>query len=359
MKKRLAAMLLMAVMLISAAVPAWGDTITMYVYTENGKSLNVRSDMSTKAPVIGHIPFGGEVQTVSEHANHWMEILFEGKIAFVMSRYLVETKPKKKPKPGETPAPVTREDQIDEINKEKKTLKALDAPVNLVVRPSRPTGWVNFRVAPGSGASRIAPLSDGKILQATGETTNWYQATDPDTGKVGYVNKKFVTVQPAASASEKIGSLNVNGRFDLQCRMPEGYTLQVVTSSDAKVEANLNPFSTVSPVLTLTIAFDETYADVARMNDLSNEELAVLEESFREMNDVEISYTETSHGTKLLIAREVGPEEDFVDILSVYDGYFVEFVMKPNPNAADKTLTDAQVKMCVDFLSDVDFIPAA
>ena len=47
-----------------------------------------------------------------------------------------------------------------------------------------------------------------------------------------------------------------------------------------------------------------------------------------------------------------------MDILAIYKGYFIEFNMTPNPNAADQTLTDAQIQMCVDFLTNVDFVPA-
>ena len=75
------------------------------------------------------------------------------------------------------------------------------------------------------------------------------------------------------------------------------------------------------------------------------------------MNDVDISYQNTSHGTKLLIAREIGSDTDFVDILSIYKGYMIEFNMTPSPSAASQTLTNAQIGMCIDFLSDLEFVP--
>ena len=111
------------------------------------------------------------------------------------------------------------------------------------------------------------------------------------------------------------------------------------------------------PQLYLSIAYDETYGDVDRMNDLSEDDLKILEASFNDMNDVEISYRETGYGTKLLVARETGSDTDFVDILAIYKGYFVEFNMTPNPKAADQTLSDEQIRMCIDFLTDVDFVP--
>ena len=94
------------------------------------------------------------------------------------------------------------------------------------------------------------------------------------------------------------------------------------------------------------------------MNDMSDEDLAVLEDSYKDMNDVSITYGQTGYGTKLLIARETGSDTDFVDILAIYKGYFVEFNMTPNSNAADQTLTDEQIQMCIDFLTNVEFIPA-
>ncbi len=358
MKKRLIALLLLAAMAVSMIVPAYADIIIMYVYTDNGKALNVRAEMSTNSELLGRIPFGDEVQTISEHANHWMEILYKGKTAFVMSRFLVEKKPKKKPTPTVSPEEKEHEKQVEELNKQLKALKALDTPINLTVRPSRASGWVNFRSGPGVAASRVATFGDGKLLRAVGETPKWYQAIDPETNKMGFISKGFVNILPATeAASEQLGTLTVNGKFNLQCKMPEGYTLQVVNMLGSKIVASLNPTAAGKPVGYLSIAFDETYSDVARMNDLSAEELTALENTYKEMNEVEISYSETSHGTKLMIAREVGSDTDFVDILSIYEGYFVEFILTPNTNSASQTLTDEQIQMCIDFLSDVDFIP--
>ena len=83
--------------------------------------------------------------------------------------------------------------------------------------------------------------------------------------------------------------------------------------------------------------------------------LLILENSFTEMNDVAITYGETGHGTKLLIARETGNDTDFVDILAIYNGYFIEFNMSPNPKAANQTLSDEQIQICIDFLTAVQF----
>ena len=111
------------------------------------------------------------------------------------------------------------------------------------------------------------------------------------------------------------------------------------------------------PQMYLSIAFDETYSEIKSLNLMNDDDLLILEDSFREMNDVDISYAETGHGTKLMIARETGADTDFVDILAIYEGYFIEFNMTPNPKAADQTLSNEQIRMCIDFLTDVNFTP--
>lgn len=163
--------------------------------------------------------------------------------------------------------------------------------------------------------------------------------------------------EEVTQGSEKLGKLNVNGEFDLTCKLPEGYNLQVVNVHGNKIVASLLSEDITQPQMYLNIAYDETYGEVERMNDMSEDDLKILENSFKELNEVEITYRETGHGTKLLVARETGSDDDFVDILAIYKGYFIEFNMTPSPDAANKELTDEQVQTCIDFLTDVDFIP--
>ena len=162
-----------------------------------------------------------------------------------------------------------------------------------------------------------------------------------------------------APEKEQLGTINVNGEFNLKCALPEGYRVIVADAQSTHLLATIMSDDPEKPVLILSIAFDEAYANVARMNDLTDEDLAFIEGTFQVDYNVEITYAETTHGTKLLIAKEVGEKQDFVDIMSVYQGYFIEFVMTPGFEATDKTLTEEQIQMCINFLSELDFEPAA
>jgi len=383
MKKRIFAMML-AFLLVFSALPAVmaeeGQTLeellgidmsqypkTMYVYTENGGKLNVRREPKSGDNVIEQLEYGAQVTVegpVVINAD-WMCIRSKkgvNGIGYVMARYLVNTQPKDAKKKNEE---AERKANLEELNRQLKSAKSLAQPLMLSVRASRASGWVNFRVGPGVAADRIASLPDGRELKAIGETDKWYQAIDLESGKTGYISKSYVTVlgvakeEPAAPEKEQMGKLNVNGEFSLQCKLPDGYTMQLINTLGTKIAAFITSEDVEKPILQLSIAFDELFANVDRMNDLSEDALKGLESTFTEMNDVEITYQNTAYGTKLLIAREVGEDTDFVDILSVYKGYSIEFVMTPNPQAKNQTLTDAQVQMCIDFLSELDFVPAA
>ncbi len=338
---------------------------TMYVYTDNRGKLNVRSEPKTGNNVIGQLDYGTKVTVegpVVINAD-WSVIKYKkgpDGVGYVMTRFLVDKKPKDADKKAEE---AERKKNLEELNRQLASAKAVEQPFMIAVRASRTSGWVNFRVGPGVAADRIASLPDGKNLKVVGETTGWYQAVDMETGKTGYISKNYVTVLAVPVEEEKplkeqMGHLNVNGEFALQCLLPEGYSMQLINTMGTKIIAFITSEDPEKPILQLSIAFNELYSEIDRMNDLTEEDLKDLEETFTEMNDVEITYGETAYGTKLLIAKEVGDDTDFVDILSVYKGYSIEFVMTPNPQARNQALTEEQIDMCVDFLSELDFVPA-
>ena len=158
-----------------------------------------------------------------------------------------------------------------------------------------------------------------------------------------------------ADESAKLALVDI---FLLQGKIPDGYRLEVIANQGSKVIATLLSDSISRPEMMLTVAFNEMYAGVERMNDLSAEDMETLKASYSSMNEVTFSETETAAGTKLLVVREAGSDEDFVSIFSIYKGYSVEFVLSPNPKIANATLTDAQIQTAIDFLSSLEFVPA-
>ena len=374
-------MLMMLVPLLTSMVPetyASGSSI-MYVKTSNGKSIKIYSEPSKKSSNIGRVGYGDAVEVDWSYAGNdgWSRILLGvagHPYGYIQTRYLTDkdpgpykkpTKAPKTPKPTKDPKKEAEElkKQQEELNKELKSEKEV-TPYYITVNPTRASGWINFRVGPSTITSKITSYPANKELIVLGETKTWLRAKDPDTGKIGYIYKKYtaklnkqVVVAEEAAGTEKLGKLSVNGEFEITCKLPQDYKLQVVDVRGENIIASVTSEDITKPQMYLSIAYDELYGEVERMNDLSDEELAVLEDSFKEMDQVEIEYRQTGLGTKLMVVREVGNGQKFIDILSVYKGYFVEFNMTPNPNAAFQELTEEQIQLAIQFLTDVMFEP--
>ena len=389
-KKALIWVLLLALMMPFMVSVARAEEMTgyseMYVKTDNGKELTVRAEPNKKAKEVGKVQYRQIVYWDWSYAGNdgWSRIAFgANNYGYVQSRYLVSedpgpykkaTKAPATPKPTKAPAtpkPTTDpkkqaeelKKQQAELDKELKSEKEV-GPFYIQVRTKRATGWVNFRVGPSTITSKITSFPSGKELIAVGETKSWYRARDPETNKIGYIYKSYtaklnkqVITDETAGGTQNLGKLTVNGEFELTCKIPEGYKLQVVDLRGESIIASVTSEDITKPQMYLSIAYDELYGSVERMNDLSEDDLAVLEESYTSEYQVEIEYRETGYGTKLMVVKEVGNVESFVDFLSIYKGYLVEFNLTPNPKMASQILTDEQIQMCIDFLTDVDFNP--
>ena len=162
-----------------------------------------------------------------------------------------------------------------------------------------------------------------------------------------------------AESAEKqnFGTLRINGEFTLKGILPEGYRIIPFEQDDSALLTRIVSDDPTRPEMMLSIAFDETYADVERLNDLDVEALEVLEKTFTDTDPyADISYDETAYGTRLLICRITGVNYDYLDIFSIYKGYFVEFVMTPGKGAPVQKLTEEEVATCNYFLSELDFV---
>ena len=79
MKRKIISLLLIAVMAaMFLPTVVFADYYgTQWVYTDNGKSLNVRSTPSTGNNIIGSLKYGAEVTVVEMYSNGWAQILWQ------------------------------------------------------------------------------------------------------------------------------------------------------------------------------------------------------------------------------------------------------------------------------------------
>ncbi len=207
MSKRILSLILAAALLL-ALVPAalaYDDTPMdsegyYYVYTENGKGLNVRDTPGGEK--VGSLKYGTRIYCYYNQ-DGWALIDYtynkpgygQGTYAcFVSSRFLQKSKPPARPSGSSSGSSATpaANDSWTEINNEFASAKDV-TPFKITVRPTRVTGWVNLRWAPSKNAKLMRTYKANDTLLVIKETTNWYQVEDQDTGDVGFINKAFVT----------------------------------------------------------------------------------------------------------------------------------------------------------------------
>ena len=197
----LLAMTLLAALVIPAAAESQGKE--MYVYTQNGKDLLVRSSMSTTEDnVVGSLPFGAKVITYGSPKPGWTHIDYgDGSFSpYVMSRFLVKTKPaSSRPSSGTKSSSgtdsksfdTTSATTVEQINTLLASANVVE-PYSVTVRPVRASGWVYMRWIPSRYSRQIATYGANQQLTVIAELKDWYQVQDPATGRVGFVYKSYI-----------------------------------------------------------------------------------------------------------------------------------------------------------------------
>ena len=209
MKKQLISLLLVLTLAVAALMPAaFAEDNTpsdsagyYYVYTENGKGLNVRA--TPGGEIVGSLKYGTRIYCYyRDGGNGWALIDYTYNMpgvgygtyaCFISSRYLRKSKPPAKPSSGSSSSSSSTAvtDPLEEINTEYRSVKRVD-PFTVTVRPSRASGWVNMRWAPSKSAEIMATYKANEKLLVIKELNNWYQVEDQDTGDVGFIDKQFV-----------------------------------------------------------------------------------------------------------------------------------------------------------------------
>ena len=178
------------------------ENMTMYVYTDNGQGLNVRSSPFVGHNIIGVAPYGSQLEVIRFLDNGWACIQWDVFTeAYVQSRFLQWYEPESfKPTPAPTAAPTptpynpSYTDTLAQLNAEFRTAR-LVTPFVILVRPSRSSGWVNMRWAPSKDTEVLSTYRSGDKLTVIAETYTWYQVVDPDTEATGFIMKAYTTRQ--------------------------------------------------------------------------------------------------------------------------------------------------------------------
>ena len=159
---------------------------------------------------------------------------------------------------------------------------------------------------------------------------------------------------PELPEKESMGVLRMSKAFDIRySTLPDDYTLSVYMQNDMTIIANIETPREDLPRMGLIIAFNDGWADTERLNDVSEEDLQAVRDSFTvEYGTPEFAMRETAYGTKLLTVMAPSGLDAYV--YTIYKGHEIEIHLIPG--AGQEKLTEADVDRVVAFLSDVDFV---
>ena len=79
---------------------------------------------------------------------------------------------------------------------------------------------------------------------------------------------------------QNFGTIRINGVFTLKGILPEGYKVIPFELDDDAILTRIIAEDPAKPEMMLSIAFDESYSDVERLNDLDDDQMAILEKTF-------------------------------------------------------------------------------
>lgn len=209
MKKRLFTLVL-AMVLTMGLIPACalGLVRSAYVYTSDGRGLNVRPMPSTGMDPIGTVPYGAQVHINDYIENEWVEIDYGNLHGFVMGRYLSYDPPPSPYRPDPTyapvptyrpvPAPTQKPTQKPETASSSTSLKQIFSGFVFInytvrVRPSTPGSFVHMRWAPTKAADPIRDYHQNDELLVIAQNNTWAQVVDPATGITGFMMRSFLT----------------------------------------------------------------------------------------------------------------------------------------------------------------------
>ena len=171
-----------------------------YVYTENGKTLNVRETPGGKK--VGSLKYGTRIHVDAFTDETWALIIYRydngygmgDYAAFVNRRFLSRKKPPARNAATTTPAAVvSSDDPLTAMNKEFQSAKKVENPYKAILRPARVSSWVNLHWGPSTSTELMANYKANTAVLVLEELDNWFQVEEPETGNVGFVMKRFVS----------------------------------------------------------------------------------------------------------------------------------------------------------------------
>lgn len=155
-----------------------------------------------------------------------------------------------------------------------------------------------------------------------------------------------------SAACADSASIDFHNRFELRGDLPSGWRCAILSQNDMTLEGAILPDSgdPALPTMTVFASFNESYAGVADLQHLDPADLERIRAAFSQENEVSFDTLQTASGVSLLVIRETGADQDFLDFYTVRDGYEIELTLVAGEGVPGRVLTDEQVEKCLECM---------
>lgn len=163
-----------------------------------------------------------------------------------------------------------------------------------------------------------------------------------------------VLMLPVFALAEEAQSVTVkvDDKLSITVNVPDGYAFDQTWYGDV-LYAQMKPEEEGKLLMVLSLGYSEEYADRS-INDLSDEELdSLIAVSVSDFANPTYTLSETAEGTKLIIIDENSENDEYAEIFTVYQGYFIGLLLEP---AGDAQVSQEELDLAVQFLSDMQFV---
>ena len=163
-----------------AALLIWTATAcadTLFVTTQNGKTVNMRSGAGTKYQVLLRVPNGHAVETDDAlDPTGWMLCTYNGRRGYIKGQYL-----------SETPGPV---------------YGYAVSGYMATVKPSRTGGYVNLRQKPSKNAKVLYKCYEGDEMIVLRSNGTWCLVYDTGSCDRGFIQSSFLEYGESVALSD-------------------------------------------------------------------------------------------------------------------------------------------------------------
>ena len=156
----------------------------------------------------------------------------------------------------------------------------------------------------------------------------------------------------SAMALDRYSSIHLTDRLNIKVELPEGYTLEK-ERQDSALYASIETEIEGKPEFTFSIAFADL-SEGPSPGEMTDEDIELAKQLVgSDFFNPTFSVMTTGEGTKFLVINENDAENDYVLMITNYEGYFVQMYIE---HAEGDDVTDEEITTALAILTSIQVV---